>query len=145
MFTNRTLRRAGMRGFTLIELLVVIIILAILAAVVIPRVIGRTDDAKIAAATANVSTFDNEMEKYKLDTGNYPTSDQGLNALMTDMVQNGKWNGPYIKGNLPRDPWNNPYIYKFPSDHNLDYDVFSAGPDGQPGTADDIGNWNIQK
>ena len=145
MFTNRTLRRAGMRGFTLIELLVVIIILAILAAVVIPRVIGRTDDAKIAAATANVSTFDNEMEKYKLDTGNYPTSDQGLNALMTDMVQNGKWNGPYIKGSLPNDPWGHPYIYKAPGDHSPDYDIFSAGPDGQPGTADDIGNWNIQK
>src|SRR5262245_25056784 len=81
MFRIRTLSGAVRRGFTLIELLVVIIILAILAAVVIPRVIGRTDDAKIAAATANVSTFDNEMEKYKLDTGNYPTSDQGLQAL----------------------------------------------------------------
>ena len=123
----------------------VIIILAILAAVVIPRVIGRTDDAKIAAATANVSTFDNEMEKYKLDTGSYPTSDQGLNALMTDMVQNGKWNGPYIKGSMPNDPWGRPYIYKAPGDHSPDYDIFSAGPDGQPGSADDIGNWNLQR
>jgi general secretion pathway protein G len=142
----KTLIRNGrLRAFTLIELLVVIIILAILAAVVIPRVIGRTDDAKIAAATANVSTFDGELEKYKLDTGSYPTSDQGINALMVDMVNNGKWNGPYIKGSLPQDPWGHPYLYKAPGDHSVDYDVFSAGPDGQPGTADDIGNWNLQK
>ena len=145
MKSNSNSRRAGMHGFTLIELLVVIIILAILAAVVIPRVIGRTDDAKIAAATANVSTFDGELEKYKLDTGSYPSSDQGLNALMSDMVQNGKWNGPYIKGTMPNDPWGHPYIYKSPGDHSTDYDVFSAGADGQPGTADDIGNWNLQR
>jgi general secretion pathway protein G len=137
--------RAHAAAFTLIELLVVIIILAILAAVVIPRVIGRTDDAKIAAAKSNVSTFDGELEKYKLDTGSYPSTDQGLNALMTDMIQNGKWNGPYIKGSLPMDPWGHQYMYKSPGDNSPDYDVFSAGPDGQPGTADDIGNWNYQQ
>ena len=63
----------------------------------------------------------------------------------SDMVQNGKWNGPYIKGTLPNDPWGHPYIYKSPGDHSPDYDVFSAGADGQPGTADDIGNWNLQR
>ena len=145
MKINRRLARAHTAAFTLIELLVVIIILAILAAVVIPRVIGRTDDAKIAAAKANVSTFDGELEKYKLDTGSYPTSDQGLNALMTDLIQNGKWNGPYIKGSLPMDPWGHQYMYKSPGDNSPDYDVFSAGADGQPGTGDDIGNWNYQQ
>src|SRR5437667_7901225 len=125
MNPKRLIRSGRLRAFTLIELLVVIIILAILAAVVIPRVIGRTDDAKIAAATANVSTFDGELEKYKLDTGSYPTSDQGINALMVDMVNNGKWNGPYIKGSLPQDPWGHPYLYTAPGYHSVDYDVFS--------------------
>jgi general secretion pathway protein G len=144
---NQLLRRRASRtaGFTLIELLVVIIILAILAAVVIPRVIGRTDDAKIAAATSNVSTFDGELEKYKLDTGHYPQGDTGMNALVNNAENDPKWNGPYIKGSMPNDPWGHPYLYRSPGEHSPDYDVFSAGADGQPGTADDIGNWNLQK
>jgi general secretion pathway protein G len=144
---NKILRRSAARttGFTLIELLVVIIILAILAAVVIPRVIGRTDDAKVAAATSNVSTFDGEMEKYKLDTGHYPQGDQGMNALINNVENDPKWNGPYIKGSMPNDPWGHPYLYRSPGEHSPDYDIFSAGPDGQPGTGDDIGNWNLQK
>lgn len=146
MVNNRYSRASalGSRGFTLIELLVVIIILAILAAVVIPRVIGRTDDAKFSAATSNVSTFDGEFEKYKLDTGHYPQGETGMTALSQNVEGDPKWNGPYIKGAIPADPWGNAYLYRSPSEHGLDYDVFSAGPDGQPGTGDDIGNWNLQ-
>jgi len=132
------------RGFTLIELLVVIIILAILAAVVIPRVIGRTEDAKIAKATADISTIDSTLDNYKLDTGSYPSSDQGLQALMNNVENSPKWNGPYLKNGIPNDPWGHPYIYRYPGEHGTDYDLFSAGPDGQPGTSDDIGNWNLQ-
>ena len=144
MKLGRILRRQARRAFTLIELLVVIIILAILAAVVIPKVIGRTDDARIAKATSDISTFDNVLETYKLDTRSYPTSDQGLQVLVTNPgTQN--WNGPYLKNGLPNDPWGNPYIFKSPGEHSPDYDVYSAGPDGQPGTGDDIGNWNLQK
>jgi general secretion pathway protein G len=138
-------RSRSLAAFTLIELLVVIIILAILAAVVIPRVIGRTDDAKIAAATSNVSTFDGEFEKYKLDTGHYPQGDTGMQALVNNVENDPKWNGPYIKGSMPNDPWGHPYLYHSPGEHSPDYDVFSAGADGQPGTADDLGNWNLQK
>lgn len=137
--------RAGRRaGFTLIELLVVIIILAILAAVVVPRVIGRTEDARIAKATADISTIDSVLDQYKLDTGQYPSTDEGLQALMTNVGNNDRWNGPYLKS-LPSDPWGNPYIYRYPGENGLEYDVYSAGPDKQPGTQDDIGNWNLQQ
>ena len=134
------------RGFTLIELLVVIIILAILAAVVIPKVVGRTDDAKVAAAITDVQSFSSTLEMYKADTGQYPTSDQGLNALISNPgVPN--WNGPYLKNMtvLKMDPWGDPYIYKYPSDHGQDPDVSSAGLDKQPGTSDDIESWNPTK
>lgn len=144
MYNPTNPRRAAAHGFTLIELLVVIIILAILAAVVIPRVIGRTEDAKIAKATADISTIDSTLDNYKLDTGSYPSSDQGLQALMSNVENSPKWNGPYLKNGIPNDPWGHPYIYRYPGEHGTDYDLFSAGPDGQPGTGDDIGNWNLQ-
>lgn len=145
MTPSGTPRRAGARGFTLIELLVVIIILAILAAVVIPNVINRTGDARLAKAASDVSTIDSQLDVYKLDNGEYPTSDQGLQALVTNVANSPKWGGPYLKSGLPNDPWGHPYLYKYPGEHGTEYDVFSAGPDGQPGTADDIGNWNLQK
>ncbi len=138
-------RTGGRGGFTLIELLVVIIILAILAAVVIPRVIGRTEDARIAKAVADISTIDGVLDQYKLDVGNYPSSDEGLQALVTNVGNNERWNGPYLKNGLPNDPWGNPYIYQYPGEHGLEYDVYSAGPDKQPGSQDDIGNWNLQQ
>jgi len=145
MRTANQPRRRAAQGFTLIELLVVIIILAILAAVVIPRVVGRTDDAKISKAMSDISTLDTTLEMYKADTGSYPTGDQGLQALVTNVAQSSKWNGPYIKNNLPNDPWGQPYNYRSPGEHSTDYDVFSVGPDGQAGTQDDIGNWNLQQ
>jgi len=142
-----TLKNRGARrtGFTLIELLVVIIILAILAAVVIPRVIGRTEDARIAKATTDVSTIDTTLDQYKIDVGDYPSTDEGLQALVTNGGNSEKWNGPYLKNGLPLDPWGNPYGYRIPGENGLEYDVYSAGPDKQPGTQDDIGNWNLQQ
>src|SRR5207244_12624264 len=92
----RVLKRQARRAFTLIELLVVIIILAILAAVVIPKVIGRTDDARIAKATSDISTIDSQLETYKLDTRNYPTGDQGLGVLVTNPGDNPNENAPYL-------------------------------------------------
>jgi general secretion pathway protein G len=133
-------------GFTLIELLVVIIILAILASVVIPKVVHRTDDARMAAAISDVSAFSSALTMYKADTGQYPTSDQGLNALISNPGVQG-WNKPYLDNMsvMKMDPWQHPYIYKYPSDHGQDFDIISAGPDGQVGTADDIESWNISK
>ncbi len=133
-------------GFTLIELLVVIIILAILAAVVIPKVVGRTDDARMAAAISDVSAFSSALNMYKADTGQYPTSDQGLNALISNPGVPG-WNKPYLDNMsvMKMDPWGHTYIYKYPSDHGQDFDIISAGPDGQVGTNDDIESWNPSK
>ncbi|HSV72233.1 MAG TPA: type II secretion system major pseudopilin GspG [Chthonomonadales bacterium] len=133
------------RAFTLIELLVVIIILAILAAVVIPRVIGRTDDARIAKATSDVSAIDNALDQFRIDVGAYPSADEGLQALDANVGNVARWNGPYLKNGLPNDPWGNPYMYRIPPEQGTDYDVYSAGPDGQPGTSDDIGNWNLNQ
>lgn len=136
-------RRAS-RGFTLIELLVVIIILAILAAVVLPRVIGRTEDAKIAGAITTITNFSNQLEVYNADTGTFPTGDQGLNALVVNPGLP-KWNGPYLRNveKVPNDPWGNPFVFKQPGENGRDYDIISAGPDGQLGTSDDINSWNM--
>ena len=142
MFQTRRARSAVARGFTLIELLVVIVILAILAAVVIQRVTHRTEDARVAKAISDVKTLDDALETYKLDTGEYPSADQGLAALMSKDASgnNAKWNGPYLKGQLPRDAWGNEYVYRNPGEHG-EYDVLSPGPDNQVGTPDDVGNW----
>ncbi len=130
-------------GFTLIELLVVIIILAILAAVVIPKVVGRTDDARVSAAISDIQAFGSALNMYKADTGQYPTGDQGLNALLHDPGVRG-WNKPYLDNMeaLKADPWGHPYVYKNPSEHGQEFDILSSGPDGQVGTADDITSWN---
>ncbi len=144
MPTLRSPRRSGASGFTLIELLVVIIILAILAAVVIPNIINRTGDARKAKALADISTIDTQLDVYKLDTGAYPTTDETLEVLVSNKANSPRWGGPYLKSGLPVDPWGQAYQYKNPGEHgNVPYDVFSPGEDGQPGTADDIGNWDL--
>jgi general secretion pathway protein G len=130
----QTLRkRAQRRGFTLIELLVVIIILAILAAVVIPNVINRTSDARKSKALADIAAIDSALDAYKLDTGSYPPT---LDSLQNNSGAQG-WNGPYLKGGLPNDPWGTPYYYVFPGTRG-EYDIASSGEDHTPGTGDDL-------
>ena len=122
-------RRRAQGGFTLIELVVVIVILAILAAIIMPRFIGRADDAKIASAISTISTLDNAIGLYNADTTTFPPN---LDALITNpQVKN--WNGPYLKNqsSVPLDPWEHPYVYKQPGDAGRDYDIVSAGPNGQ--------------
>lgn len=131
-------------GFTLIELMIVVVILAVLAAAVIPRLAGRTQQARVSTAkmdiTGNISVA---LDLYELDNGRFPTSEQGLSALMTRPSSSPvptNWNGPYLK-RKPLDPWGNEYKYACPGTHSNDYDLYSLGPDGTDGTADDISNW----
>lgn len=138
---RRRRRRPG--GFTLIELLLVVVIIGILAAIVVPKLAGRSEDARIAAAKADLKTLAGAIDRYEVDSGRFPTTEQGLAALLvkpSSAPEPKNWKGPYIDGReLPKDPWGNPYVYRFPGERNAQgYDLYSAGPDGQPGTEDDI-------
>ena len=141
---TRHARPRSVRGaFTLIELLLVLVILAVLAAVVVPKFTGRSEQAKLAAAKTDISNIDNALDLFEQDTGRYPTTDEGLNALVNGgSIQN--WRGPYIKRGLPKDPWGNDYVYRAPGQHNTNgVDLFSMGPDGREGN-DDLTNWSTQ-
>jgi general secretion pathway protein G len=141
-------RRGHRGGFTLVEVLVVMIILAILAAVVVPRVVGRTEDARRSRAVSDVEALGTALDLYKADNGKYPATEQGLQALRESPGDVKNWNGPYLKKALGSDPWGNPYVYSEPGEHNPDsYDLYSMGADGQPGGegADaDVTNWDEQ-
>lgn len=133
------------RGFTLIEVLLVVIILAVLASMVVPRLTGRSRKAKMAIARTDVlGNIPTALDLYELDAGQYPTTEQGLGALLQKPSGSpvpAKWAGPYLK-KQPLDPWNNIYQYRNPSSKNTDdYDLFSYGPDGREGGGDDITNW----
>jgi general secretion pathway protein G len=133
-------RNVTQRAFTLIELLVVILILSILAALIIPKLIGRTTDAKIAAAKSDISTLSSGLEQYRIDNDKFPsTDDGGLNALITQPSDAPHWKGPYLEKNaVPNDPWGHPYIYECPGANGEDFLITSYGPDGQAGGGDDI-------
>lgn len=145
--SHRSIRRHLARGFTLIEIMVVVVIMGVLAALVVPKLIGRTGEAKVAAAKVDIATVMQSLKLYKLDNQRYPTTEQGLQALLTQPTS-----GPEAKGwkaggyldKLPKDPWGNPYQYLSPGIHG-EVDVFSLGADNQPGgTGDDadIGSWD---
>ncbi|HZQ93137.1 MAG TPA: type II secretion system major pseudopilin GspG [Terriglobales bacterium] len=127
---TRTQKRQ--RGFTLIELVVVLTILAMLAALVVPRLFKNVDKSKVNAAKAQISALETALDAYRLDVGSYPTTEQGLQALRTKPSGVDKWDGPYIPKEVPMDPWGNPYHYKQPSDHG-DYEIVCYGADGREG------------
>ncbi len=131
-------------GFTLVELLIVVTILGILVAMVVPRLAGRTEQARRARAEADVKgNIPLALDLFEVDTGKYPTTEEGLNILFTAPAdaEAVNWHGPYVK-QAPGDPWGHPYRYVYPGTKNpKDYDLFSLGPDGTEGTTDDIGNW----
>lgn len=141
--TVRTAGRDSHKGFTLIELMVVVVILSILAAVVIPRVMDRPEQARISAAKNNIRAISSALDMYKLDSHQYPSTDQGLDALVSRpdrQPQPENWNGYMNK--IPLDPWGSEFRYLQPGIH-AEVDIFSPGPNRHPGDDDDIGSWDL--
>lgn len=137
-----TASRRADRGFTLIELLLVLVILGVLAAIVVPKFAGRTEQARITAAQTQIATFGTALDAFEVDNGYYPKGRNGLQDLVVQPSDAPNWRGPYLKGDVPLDPWGRPYIYECPGRHNPSgYDLMSMGPDGREGTEDDITNW----
>ncbi|HYK17052.1 MAG TPA: type II secretion system major pseudopilin GspG [Bryobacteraceae bacterium] len=128
--TRENRRRAGV---TLIEMMVVVTIIALFAALVLPRMIGQSDRARRVSAKAQINAYLTALGSYKLDTGVYPTSEQGLQALRVkpDGIEN--WQGPYTDKEIGNDPWGHPFVYKYPGEHGDDPDIISYGRDGQAG------------
>jgi len=120
-------------GFTLLELLVVMAIIGLLAAYVGPRYFAQLSKSERGTAKAQIEGLGKALDSYRLDTGHYPTTEQGLNALAVKPNDESKWNGPYLQKQLPADPWNNPYVYRSPAADGADFDLLSYGRDGQPG------------
>lgn len=125
------------KGFTLLELVVVIIVLGLLAAIVAPQILGRVSDARTTAAQTQIELFGTALDNYKLDNGSYPTTEQGLAALRerpTRPPVPGNWRGPYVRKEIPLDPWGKPYIYRSPGERNATgYDLSSLGRDAKAG------------
>jgi general secretion pathway protein G len=128
---ERNLKKSNLRGFTLIELLVVMVIIGLLAALVAPRLFPKLGKGKQAATKAQIELLGQAMDQYRLDVGSYPSTQEGLNALVNNPGVE-KWEGPYLKKGIPLDPWGKPYIYQSPGTHG-EYDLYSYGRDNKPG------------
>lgn len=144
MKRNVKRRVSNASGFTLIELLIVMVILGLLAAFIVPKLIGRVGESKQKAAKVQMELLSTALEVYKLDTGKYPSQDAGLNALIAKPDDVNNWKGPYLKKDkVPKDPWGIDFIYKHPGEHG-DYDIVSYGADENEGGTDesaDIVSW----
>jgi general secretion pathway protein G len=135
------------RGFTLIEIMVVVVIIGILAALVVPNVLGRVDQANVTKVKHDIQAISAALDLYRMDNFKYPTTDQGLQALVQPPPDARNWRGPYLKGGLRKDPWNNDYRYVYPGTRGGEYDLYSLGADNQEGGEGpdaDIGNWSIE-
>ncbi len=137
------------QGFTLLEIMVVVVIMGMLSAIVATNVMGSKEQASIEKASMDIKALDNALDMYKLDNHRFPTTEQGLDALVNKPTSSPEPKSyrkdGYIK-DLPQDPWGNDYMYINPGTHNSSrYDLYSLGPDGEDGTDDDIGNWKKDK
>ncbi|WP_035053082.1 type II secretion system major pseudopilin GspG [Andreprevotia chitinilytica] len=134
MIAPRPLQRSLARGFTLLELLVVLLIIALLAGYVGPKLFGEVGKAKSKTALSQMKSIADALDHYRLDIGQYPSTEQGLAALMTKPTDvSGKWAGPYLMKDVPADPWDRPYIYRRPGENGKDFDLLTYGADGKPG------------
>jgi len=133
------------KGFTLVELMLVVVIIAVLAGIVLPRLVGARERANIAAAKAQMKTFETLLYSYQLHVGSFPTTEMGLRALVEDPGEEG-WSGPYLTQKvLPKDPWHNPFVYTREAQRGVDYDLYSWGPDKIEGTEDDIYSVEVEE
>jgi general secretion pathway protein G len=123
-------------GFTLLELLVVIVIIGLLAAYVGPKYFSQLGKSEVTVAKAQIQAFDRALDTFRLDVGRYPTTEEGLGGLITKPATAAKWNGPYLKKEIPQDPWGHVYVYRSPGS-KAEFEVLSYGKDGQPGGADE--------
>lgn len=133
----------AVQGFTLLELLVVMVIIGLLAGYVGPKYFAQIGKSEIKLARAQIDALDKSLDQFRLDTGHYPSMEDGLAALVARPASEPKWDGPYLKKGVPQDPWGNPYVYRIPGEHS-EYDLLSYGKDGQlggEGEAADITNW----
>ena len=130
------------KGFTLIEIMLVVIIIGIIGAMVFPRLTGHAREARITQARTQIEGFRSALQMYEMHNDRFPTTEQGLSALVTEPSTNPppNWRGPYIE-TIPDDPWGNPYQYRSPGQDGRDYEIVSYGPDGIEGTDDDIKSW----
>ena len=131
--TKLNRKRAGQAGVTLIEMLVVVTIIGLFVALVGPALFRRADEAKVTVTRAQIDNFMTALGTYKLDTGTFPTTEQGLQALREKPADAVSWGGPYLIKEVPKDPWGNDYSYRFPGDHGDMPDIVSLGSDRQPG------------
>lgn len=132
--------RKSEQGMTLVELIIVVVILAMLVAALGLTLRGKLGQSKEKIAKIEIAAIEGGLDLYMVEVGSYPSESEGIEALRTNPGTSANWNGPYLK-KMPEDPWQNPYLYRIPSQHGLDYDLCSNGPDGIEGTDDDICNW----
>jgi general secretion pathway protein G len=143
MSINHESRYSRVLGFTLLELLVVMVIIGLLVSFVGPKYFAQIGKSETKTAQAQIEALGKALDQYRVDVGQYPSTDQGLSALNVSPANTSKWQGPYLKKSIPNDPWNVPYIYKSPGEHG-DYDLYSLGKDAQLGGTkenEDVVSW----
>ncbi len=142
--SRRRIFTAASRGFTLLELVVVLVILGTLAALVGPRLVGHSSDARVTGAKTQIELFRQGLETFRMHNGRYPTTQEGLEAMQTQPAGMASWRGPYLSRGVPKDPWGNAYVYKSPGDFGREFEIVSLGSDAQAGgsgEAADVVSW----